>query len=171
GWSGSVRCSVLKSPNGCSGDMSPPSNAKNVREESGACRVDTFRLYDYGASTAGSGLCRLYDHWRLPYLHSAGCPCRVGHVGGPAVRGYDVAARLAFVISKSINTRPGRPKIANPTNLGLVGINRSREQGKETPRCGGRWGKKRGGQQSLGVVTEATRVRSGKVVEEVTPNS
>ncbi|RZR73681.1 hypothetical protein BHM03_00026944 [Ensete ventricosum] len=43
---------------------------------------------------------RLYDHWRPPYLHPAGCPCRVGHVGGPAVRGYDdVAARSAFVIS------------------------------------------------------------------------
>ncbi|RWV81111.1 hypothetical protein GW17_00057503 [Ensete ventricosum] len=43
---------------------------------------------------------RLYDHWRPPYLHPAGCPCRVGHVGGPAVRGYDdVTARSAFVIS------------------------------------------------------------------------
>ncbi|RRT40573.1 hypothetical protein B296_00032126 [Ensete ventricosum] len=27
---------------------------------------------------------RLYDHWRPPYLHPAGCPCRVDHVGGPA---------------------------------------------------------------------------------------
>ncbi|RWW15377.1 hypothetical protein GW17_00020789 [Ensete ventricosum] len=43
---------------------------------------------------------RLYDHWRPPYLHPAGCLRRVGHVGGPAVRGYDdLATRSAFVIS------------------------------------------------------------------------
>ncbi|RRT46675.1 hypothetical protein B296_00051441, partial [Ensete ventricosum] len=43
---------------------------------------------------------RLYDHWRPPYLYPVGCLCWVGHVGGPAVRGYDdVAARSAFVIS------------------------------------------------------------------------
>ncbi|RZS02046.1 hypothetical protein BHM03_00032020 [Ensete ventricosum] len=43
---------------------------------------------------------RLYDYWRPSYLHPAGCPCRVGHVDGPAVRGYDdMAARSAFVIS------------------------------------------------------------------------
>ncbi|RZS25020.1 hypothetical protein BHM03_00058171 [Ensete ventricosum] len=99
GWSGFVRCSVPESPNGRSGDMGPPSSAKNVRGESGACLVDTFRLCDYGASTAGSGPCRLYDHWRPPSLHSVGCPCRVDHFGGPAVRGYDVAAMSAFVIS------------------------------------------------------------------------
>ncbi|RRT39716.1 hypothetical protein B296_00050916 [Ensete ventricosum] len=142
GWLGSVRCSVPESPNGCSGDMGPPSSAKNVREESGACLVDTFRLCDYGASTVGSGPCalarprysrsfyskccrsfvpgnltafmvdhvvvpfhharrpcgRLYDHWRPPYLHLTGCPCRVDHVDGPAVRGYDVTARSTFVI-------------------------------------------------------------------------
>ncbi|RWW50864.1 hypothetical protein BHE74_00042841 [Ensete ventricosum] len=44
-----------------------------------------------------------YDHWRPPYLHPAGCPCRVGHVGGPTVRGYDdVATRSAFVISTRV---------------------------------------------------------------------
>ncbi|RRT37836.1 hypothetical protein B296_00055504, partial [Ensete ventricosum] len=42
---------------------------------------------------------RLYDLWHPPYLHSTGCPCRIGHVDGPAVRGYDVTARSAFVIS------------------------------------------------------------------------
>ncbi|RZS10042.1 hypothetical protein BHM03_00041193, partial [Ensete ventricosum] len=53
----------------------------------------------WGVSTLpASG--RLYDHWRPPYLHSAGCPCRVGHVDGPTVRGYDdVAAKSSFVIS------------------------------------------------------------------------
>ncbi|RRT65547.1 hypothetical protein B296_00035733 [Ensete ventricosum] len=51
---------------------------------------------------------RLYDHWRRPYLHPAGCPCRVGHVGGPTVRRYDdVAAKSAFVIS--FFPPPGRP--------------------------------------------------------------
>ncbi|RWV78221.1 hypothetical protein GW17_00060842, partial [Ensete ventricosum] len=59
GWSGSVRCSIPESPNGRSGDMGPPSSAKNVRGESGACLVDTFRLCDYVASTAGSGPCAL----------------------------------------------------------------------------------------------------------------
>ncbi|RRT63573.1 hypothetical protein B296_00035400 [Ensete ventricosum] len=59
GWSGSVRCSVPESPNGCSGDMDPLSSAKNVRGESGACLVDMFHLCDYGASTAGSGPCAL----------------------------------------------------------------------------------------------------------------
>ncbi|RZR75717.1 hypothetical protein BHM03_00000197 [Ensete ventricosum] len=58
GWSSSVWCSVPESP-GRSNDMSPPSSAKNVRGEYGACLVDTFRLRDYGASTAGSGPCAL----------------------------------------------------------------------------------------------------------------
>ncbi|RWW21918.1 hypothetical protein GW17_00013896, partial [Ensete ventricosum] len=57
GWSGSVWCSVPESPNGRSDDMGPPSSAKNVRGESGACLVDTFRLCDCGANTAGSGPC------------------------------------------------------------------------------------------------------------------
>ncbi|RZS05086.1 hypothetical protein BHM03_00035535, partial [Ensete ventricosum] len=35
-----------------------------------------------------------------PILPFDSCPRRVGHVGGPAVRGYDnVVARSAFVIS------------------------------------------------------------------------
>ncbi|RWV93047.1 hypothetical protein GW17_00044526, partial [Ensete ventricosum] len=35
-----------------------------------------------------------------PPVYPAGYLRRVGHVGGPAVRGYDdLAARLAFVIS------------------------------------------------------------------------
>ncbi|KAJ8514058.1 hypothetical protein OPV22_004492 [Ensete ventricosum] len=44
GWSGSGWCSVPESPNGRSGDMGPPSSAKNVRGEFGACLVDVFRL-------------------------------------------------------------------------------------------------------------------------------
>ncbi|RZR93834.1 hypothetical protein BHM03_00022412 [Ensete ventricosum] len=40
----------------------------------------------------GSG--RLYVHWRPPYFRLASCLRRVGHVDGPAVRGYDnVTAR------------------------------------------------------------------------------
>ncbi|RRT39643.1 hypothetical protein B296_00048145 [Ensete ventricosum] len=35
----------------------------------------------------GSG--RLYDHWRIPYLHPIGYLRRIGHVGGSVVRGYD----------------------------------------------------------------------------------
>ncbi|RRT81338.1 hypothetical protein B296_00021358, partial [Ensete ventricosum] len=44
GWSGSVRCSIPESPNGRYDDMGPPSSAKNVRGEFGACLVDAFRL-------------------------------------------------------------------------------------------------------------------------------
>ncbi|RZR81851.1 hypothetical protein BHM03_00008155 [Ensete ventricosum] len=45
----------------------------------------------------GSG--RLYEHWRPP-VYPVGYLRRVGHVGGPAVRGCDdLAARSAFVIS------------------------------------------------------------------------
>ncbi|RWW38618.1 hypothetical protein BHE74_00056142, partial [Ensete ventricosum] len=32
---------------------------------------------------------RLYVHWRPPYFRLASCLRRVGHVDGPAVRGYD----------------------------------------------------------------------------------
>ncbi|RRT33353.1 hypothetical protein B296_00039186 [Ensete ventricosum] len=32
---------------------------------------------------------RLYVHWRPPYFRPASCLHRVGHVGGPTVRGYD----------------------------------------------------------------------------------
>ncbi|RZS04448.1 hypothetical protein BHM03_00034784 [Ensete ventricosum] len=45
--------------------------------------------------------------------------------------------------------------IANPTNLGLVGINHSREQGKETPRCGGRWGRREDEERRTAVVGHA----------------
>ncbi|RRT44303.1 hypothetical protein B296_00020060 [Ensete ventricosum] len=42
---------------------------------------------------------RLYEHWRPP-VYPAGYLRRVGHVGGPTVRGCDdLAARSAFVIS------------------------------------------------------------------------
>ncbi|RRT85027.1 hypothetical protein B296_00005207 [Ensete ventricosum] len=67
GWLGSVWCSVPESPNGRSDDMGPPSSAKNVRGESGACLVDTFRLCDYGASTASSGPCALARPWSSQY--------------------------------------------------------------------------------------------------------
>ncbi|RRT35929.1 hypothetical protein B296_00042330 [Ensete ventricosum] len=104
GWLGSMLCSVPESPNGRSDDMGPPSSAKNVRGESGTCLVDTFRLRDYGASTAGSGPCALTrprssqygvearpDEWRfrarlgksaagMVELRSGGnAPARVGH--------------------------------------------------------------------------------------------
>ncbi|RWW16267.1 hypothetical protein GW17_00019864 [Ensete ventricosum] len=92
GWSGSVRCSVPESPNGCSGDMGPPSSAKNVRGESGACLVDTFRLCDYGASTAGSGPCALarprssrsfYSEYCRSFIHSNLTAFMVDHVVVP----------------------------------------------------------------------------------------
>ncbi|RWW56658.1 hypothetical protein BHE74_00036605, partial [Ensete ventricosum] len=44
GWSSSVWRSVPESMNGRSGDMDPPSNAKNISGESGACLVDAFSL-------------------------------------------------------------------------------------------------------------------------------
>ncbi|RZS24812.1 hypothetical protein BHM03_00057920 [Ensete ventricosum] len=44
GWSGSVWRSVPESVSGRSGDMGPPSSAKNDRDFSGACLVDASRL-------------------------------------------------------------------------------------------------------------------------------
>ncbi|RWW71967.1 hypothetical protein BHE74_00020254 [Ensete ventricosum] len=63
GWSGSGWCFVPEFPNGHSGDMGPPSSAKNVSVKSGACLVDEFHLRVCGASTAGSGLCALARPW------------------------------------------------------------------------------------------------------------
>ncbi|RWV77397.1 hypothetical protein GW17_00061781 [Ensete ventricosum] len=76
----------------------------------------------YGGGTSGKGcrpyLCqvnrttagvstlpvsgRSYDRWHSPYMHPTSFPRRVGHVGGPVVRGCkDVATRSTFVISFS----------------------------------------------------------------------
>ncbi|RRT40870.1 hypothetical protein B296_00055727 [Ensete ventricosum] len=92
GWSGSTWRSVPESMNGHSGDMDPPSSAKNDRGESGACLVDEFRLrvlVDY--TSTGTP----------PYFRPASCLRRVDHVGGPAIREYDdVAGQLSEDFNK-----------------------------------------------------------------------
>ncbi|RWW04189.1 hypothetical protein GW17_00032611 [Ensete ventricosum] len=81
GWSGSVWRSVPESVSGRSGDMGPPSSAKNDRDVSGACLVDASAVRALA----------------LP-VYPAGYLRRVGHVDGPAVRGCDdLATRKAAV--------------------------------------------------------------------------
>ncbi|RZS12889.1 hypothetical protein BHM03_00044403 [Ensete ventricosum] len=57
GWSGYGQCFVPESANGRSGDMGPPSSAKNVREEFGACPVEWALLVQ--------ALVREFAHSRL----------------------------------------------------------------------------------------------------------
>ncbi|RZR98421.1 hypothetical protein BHM03_00027775 [Ensete ventricosum] len=107
GWSGSTWRFVPESMNGHSGDMDPPSSAKNDRGESGACLVNEFRLRVFvskhvlvQARVGGADLTCVRSAVRLlalpPYFRPTSCPRQVGHVGGPAIREYDdVAGQLS----------------------------------------------------------------------------